>query len=1218
MAAKEYTFEKLTPVDDANISVYENAINYVFENDDIKNVAISGAYGAGKSSLLASYKKKHSEHKFIHISLAHFKSPHENNSKSDEESSEGTTVAMADLEGKILNQLIHQIPPQNIQQTHFKIKRTVKGTAIILQTAAIVIFILALLHVVLWTDWHSYVDMLDNNFFKTLISLTTSLYSRFISGAIIVSLSTWFVYCLVKMQANKNLFKKLNLQGNEIEIFENDDDSYFDKYLNEVLYLFENSNADVIVFEDMDRFEVSSIFERLREINTLANIQLKNNGKKSLRFFYLLRDDIFTSKDRTKFFDFVIPVVPVVDSSNSYNQFINLLKKNRLFEKFDENFLQGLSLYIDDMRLLINICNEFLIYMNRLSMTDTELNYNKMLALITYKNLFPKDFSELQINSGFMYSIFSKKNEYIELTKKDLENKISEKEDEIKDAKNEILASTQELDDIYEAKKRRTPNSYNNYSKQQEYEKKLTAWYNNEYPKRKRAIENKINNKILNLEIELQELKNQFLSLKSRKLCDVITRENIDKIFKLTTINEIGKEEKYLDIKANSYFPLLKYLVRNGHIDESYPDYMTYFYDNNLTRTDKIFLRSVTDRKAREYTYQLDKPEMVVTRLKIADFDQEETLNFSLLCHLLKTDIKSEMVVHLMCQLKKHQRFDFIGQYIEYGQALSEFITALYAQWNDVLEIIINKNMLSTDLTKQFSLLTLYHASTDVIKSANISNCLTDYISNDEKFLDIKQPDLQKIIDGFRLLNISFIGLDFEASNKELFTAVYQNSFYELNYNNLAIMLRHIHGIENETDIKHQNYTLILSIYDSPLNHTVEDNISEYVDIILDSCEKKIDDSEDTVITLLNNAEIAIEQKERYIDYITSTISLLSQIEDSSLWSSIIDKSKLKFSELNILEYYAKFNVVDQHLVDYVNNGNSDIDMSNIPEMFREIESSFFNAVVKCEAIKDIPYRQILNSMNRYYTFFGIKGISDGKVEILIDIGIIRMNKESLKFMRENYSSNILIYYILHCIEEYIDVIDDETFSFDELIILLSKNIEDELKLELLTYSNKPISIINTNYSIAIKMHILNNNLNTNDVVHFYKVYETQPKEIQDFISKYAETDYKTIINQINAVSPVLKNQLLESSLLLDKKVEIFIAMAENQKREQAVTILNKIGLTEYEKIFLPRHKPKIKVSNLNKLILNLFVKKKWIDSFEVDTNKSDYYKVLKNSFPKK
>ena len=127
--------------------------------------------------------------------------------------------------------------------------------------------------------------------------------------------------------------------GNEIEIFEESDDSYFDKYLNEVLYLFENVDADVIVFEDMDRFNANKIFERLREVNTLANIQLQKENKKILRFFYLLRDDIFISKDRTKFFDYIVPVVPVVDSSNSYDQFISHFKKGGLFEKFNESFL---------------------------------------------------------------------------------------------------------------------------------------------------------------------------------------------------------------------------------------------------------------------------------------------------------------------------------------------------------------------------------------------------------------------------------------------------------------------------------------------------------------------------------------------------------------------------------------------------------------------------------------------------------------------------------------------------------------------------------------------------------------------------------------------------------------------------------------------------------------------------------------------------------------
>ena len=221
-----------------------------------------------------------------------------------------------------------------------------------------------------------------------------------------VALLSFVVYRLISVQKNKNIFRKLNLNGNEIEIFEESDDSYFDKYLNEVLYLFENADADVIVFEDMDRFNANKIFERLREVNTLANIQLQKESKKVLRFFYLLRDDIFVSKDRTKFFDYIIPVVPVVDSSNSYDQFISHLKRGGIFEKFNESFLQGLSLYIDDMRLLKNIYNEFVVYYNRLNIT--ELDCNKMLAIVAYKNLFPRDFADLQLNQGFVYALFKK------------------------------------------------------------------------------------------------------------------------------------------------------------------------------------------------------------------------------------------------------------------------------------------------------------------------------------------------------------------------------------------------------------------------------------------------------------------------------------------------------------------------------------------------------------------------------------------------------------------------------------------------------------------------------------------------------------------------------------------------------------------------------------------------------------------------------------------
>lgn len=400
---KEYIFEKLTPVTDGDISVYESAIDFVFKHNDVKNVAISGAYGAGKSSVLASYKAKHSDIKFMHISLAHFQSGQESNDSD-------VHIKDSILEGKILNQLIHQMPAENIPQTNFRVKKSTGNGVAFCYTAATAIFLLSLLHVVFFDAWSKFVTYIPNGINRQFLSLFTTSTSRLLSGVICFAITCIFIFRIILAQKNKSIFKKLNFQGNEIEIFEESDDSYFDKYLNEVLYLFENVEEDVVVFEDMDRFDANRIFERLHEINTLVNLQRKKDGKAVLRFFYLLRDDIFISKDRTKFFDFIIPVVPVVDSSNSYNKFISHLKKMELYSSFNEGFLQGLSLYVDDMRLLKNICNEFLIYYNRLN--TTELDYNKMLALVTYKNLFPRDFSDLQLNKGFVYTLFYKKTRF--------------------------------------------------------------------------------------------------------------------------------------------------------------------------------------------------------------------------------------------------------------------------------------------------------------------------------------------------------------------------------------------------------------------------------------------------------------------------------------------------------------------------------------------------------------------------------------------------------------------------------------------------------------------------------------------------------------------------------------------------------------------------------------------------------------------------------------
>ena len=217
-----YHFERLTPINDVDLNVYEEAINYVFNNSDIRNVAISGAYSAGKSSILASYERKYSNLRFLHISLAHFEYP---------DYQVGTEVKESVLEGKILNQLIHQIPSENIPQTNFRVKKKISDKNIKWMTFEVVSFLVMLIHFTCFDVWEKYVNSLPNNSLKTILMISANPYALIGSGIVMVIIFSIIVYKLICTQKNKNVFRKLNLQGNEIEIFEESDDSYFDKLM---------------------------------------------------------------------------------------------------------------------------------------------------------------------------------------------------------------------------------------------------------------------------------------------------------------------------------------------------------------------------------------------------------------------------------------------------------------------------------------------------------------------------------------------------------------------------------------------------------------------------------------------------------------------------------------------------------------------------------------------------------------------------------------------------------------------------------------------------------------------------------------------------------------------------------------------------------------------------------------------------------------------------
>ena len=76
------------------------------------------------------------------------------------------------------------------------------------------------------------------------------------------------------------------------------------------------------------------------------------------------------------------------------------------------------------MRILTNIANEYSQYRKKLyDPNKKNLNLTKLLAMIVYKNYFPKDFAQLHRRDGDVYKCLSSKRFFVKEALKVLDTK---------------------------------------------------------------------------------------------------------------------------------------------------------------------------------------------------------------------------------------------------------------------------------------------------------------------------------------------------------------------------------------------------------------------------------------------------------------------------------------------------------------------------------------------------------------------------------------------------------------------------------------------------------------------------------------------------------------------------------------------------------------------------------------------------------------------------
>lgn len=412
---------------------YVGRLNDALYKQNCKNVALSGSYGSGKSSILEQFAKeaKAEGHYIAKVSLANFcTSP-----SSDGSDPKLSTTAL--LEREILGQLLYQGNPSKASKSSFNQVHNIPlyrqipkilSLSLVLFTA---IIIAVLLPGVIKGD--------AERWFNALASMNDDSLHHCLLLSIVIASVAFFLSMIISacLLSSINILhlKSISASGLNLSLDkEVGDSSYFNKYRDELIYLFEINKYDTVIFEDIDRFDDLGIFDELRKLNDLLNLApgiVGKKGNKVIRFVYAIKDSIFTfcneskgaSKEvlgsgRVKFFDMVISVVPFISKFNA-NEMAAKVFASELKDagQTDEgtrysDLLLLAAPYIADMRLMVSIRNDYLVMTQEMGSPSfgnpsaLGLTCTGILAIAIYKNLYPLEYEDLRIGKGKLNELY--------------------------------------------------------------------------------------------------------------------------------------------------------------------------------------------------------------------------------------------------------------------------------------------------------------------------------------------------------------------------------------------------------------------------------------------------------------------------------------------------------------------------------------------------------------------------------------------------------------------------------------------------------------------------------------------------------------------------------------------------------------------------------------------------------------------------------------------
>ena len=1108
---------------------------------DITNIALTGTYGSGKSTVIRTFQDIHksedpnNEFNYLNISLASFKDEiiekeeeeielRERNGKkvvngSDKRSQENFERL---LEVSILQQMIYHVKPSEIPDSRFKRIVNLTNRKLIVTSICFVTWLVSAFSMFKFNVYDKINPFTWTFYYKDLNVISFLIISVFLGGL------TYIIFKLIRTFGNSRI-SKINIKG-ELELGESVDKSILNQHLDEIIYFFQKTKFNVVVIEDLDRFRDTEIFTKLREINLLLN----NSDliQRKIVFVYAIRDDMFQGQERTKFFDYIIPIIPFINPSNASDKLAELLEEEDLLKVFSKSFIDDVVTFIDDidMRLLTNIIQEYLVYKESLK---HELTQDNLLSIIIYKNIYPRDFSKLHKNEGDLYDFITNKAIYVKDAITKLDEEITLNSTLISNIEKEKLDNLKELKEVYlyrllsqlrnpfqvfvkgeaitvdklmeednfSALLQERVISYNSLDLDTSY--RMYRARKTNLGKSFSAIEKEVNNRFSYIERverinslndnKLEELKEQNESLEERK--EEIGKWSIKQIFQNEEVsNYLGSFEDSL---------LMKSLLVNGYINENYLDYISLFHEVSITKGDYIFIRKVKSGSSLDFDYKIEKIENVIKKIDETHFEKVAILNHQIVEFILinknryKTRYKS---LGKLLNSEHKKVIDFIDSYKRSEETNNNVLfKELPNVWKGIWSFIIaENNKFSEKKTNEYFQLIVANAIINQLEKLNNLKSLKHHFS--------KLTNLGSLIEDKNLTDkLKSIASSFQTKfdnisellnkNEVLYRYVVSNNNYKINNTNLLAIVNS-EGIEKE-DFENSNYSTIKNLNNQqPLNY-IERYIESYVlDVYLQL--PNTEESEDSLISLLNNSDLLIQTRKKILENTIQVFQNLSSFKDIEIKEEILNQYLISIKWENVMDYFNSYTNenMDSILINYLNTENvyKELAKSNLSSLDddEEVKKKLALSIIYCDELSLSSHTKLRTCKGSNWTGLKLKGLSYDKVESMIKSKFITLSLDYFDKTKEDFPG-LHINLIEKSFNTFIKNYDEyEMDEEDHLFLLQSNFLLDSQKRQFLDTLNEDGIVENNGISnAAIKVYV-NEKVDSLDYSFLYRLFNAE------------------------------------------------------------------------------------------------------------------------------